>query len=92
MPTNAGGWQFSVGDIITTHKDIDNDVYFIVSGKVRIAVYSTSGKEICFREQVAGEMFGEIAALDKQSRSAYVISLGDTVVARHVSGKLSVDP
>lgn len=75
------GLQFSVGDIITTHKDIDNDVYFIVSGKVRIAVYSTSGKEICFREQVAGEMFGEIAALDKQSRSAYVISLGNTVVA-----------
>ena len=75
------GLQFSVGDFIATHKDIDNDVYFIISGKVRIAVYSTSGKEICFREQVAGEMFGEIAAFDKQSRSAYVISLGDTVVA-----------
>ena len=75
------GLQFSAGDIITNHKDFDNDVYFIVSGKVSIAVYTTSGKEICFREQVAGEMFGEIAALDKQSRSAYVVSLCDTVVA-----------
>ena len=75
------GLQFSAGDIITTHKDIDNDVYFIISGKVRIAIYTTSGKEICFGEQVAGEMFGEIAALDKKPRSAYVVSLCDTVVA-----------
>ena len=75
------GLQFAAGDTITTHSDTDDDVYFIVSGKVRVVIYTASGKEISFGEQVAGEMFGEIAALDKSPRSAYVISLADTVLA-----------
>ena len=75
------GLQFAAGDVITTHNAVDNDVYFIISGKVRIAIYTASGKEISFGEQVAGEMFGEITALDKKSRSSYVVSLSDTVLA-----------
>ena len=75
------GIQFADGDTITAHSDTDDDVYFIVSGKVRVVIYTPSGKEISFGEQVAGDMFGEIAALDKKPRSAYVISLGDTVLA-----------
>ncbi len=75
------GLQFDVGDMITADDDIGNDVYFIISGKVRITIYTASGKEICFGEQVAGEMFGELAALDKKPRSAYVVSLSDTVIA-----------
>ena len=75
------GLRFAAGDIITTHNDTDDDVYFIISGRVRVAIYTASGKEISFGEQGAGEMFGEIAALDKKSRSAYVVSLGDTILA-----------
>ena len=75
------GIKFATGDIITSHNDIDNDVYFIISGKVRIAIYSASGKEISFRDQVAGEMFGEIAAVDNKSRSAYVLTLSETILA-----------
>ena len=75
------GIKFATGDIITSHNDIDNDVYFIISGKVRIAIYSASGKEVSFRDQVAGEMFGEIAAVDNKSRSAYVLTLSETILA-----------
>ena len=75
------GMKFAAGDTITSCNDVDNDVYFIISGRVKIAIYSASGKEICFRDQVAGEMFGEIAAVDNRSRSAYVSALSETVVA-----------
>ena len=75
------GLKFAEGEIITAHDDADSDVYFIISGKVRAAIYTASGKEICFGEQVAGEMFGEISAMDKKLRSAYVISLDNTTLA-----------
>lgn len=75
------GMKFAAGDTITSHNDVDNDVYFIISGRVKVAIYSASGKEICFRNQAAGEMFGEIAAVDNKSRSAYVTALSETVLA-----------
>ena len=75
------GLQFAEGEIILAHDDTGSDVYFIISGKVRVAIYTVSGKEISFGEQVAGEMFGEISAMDKKSRSAYVISLDNTMLA-----------
>lgn len=75
------GLQFVAGDIITAQNDTGSDVYFIISGRVRIMVYTASGKEISFGEQVAGEMFGENTALDKRSRCPYVLSLEDTILA-----------
>lgn len=75
------GLQFNQGDIITVHNDIGNDVYFIISGKVKAVIYTASGKEVSFGEQGAGEMFGEIAAIDRKHRSSYVISLADTMLA-----------
>ena len=75
------GMKFATGDIVTYHDDISNDVYFIISGKVRVAMYSASGKEISFRDQLAGEMFGELTAVDNKSRSAYVVTLCETLLA-----------
>ena len=75
------GFRFVAGDIITSYDDIDNDVYFIISGRVRIAFYSSSGREIYFGEQDAGGMFGEVAAVDRKNRSACVTSQDETIVA-----------
>ena len=70
--------RFDAANIITSHRDTDSDVYFILSGVVRVIVYSISGKETAFRDLRAGEMFGEIAALDGRPRSAQVIALSET--------------
>ena len=75
------GLRFAEGDVITTHDDIGSDVYFIISGKVRVATYTASGKEISFGEQVAGEVFGDLSAMDEKSRSDYVISVDNTTLA-----------
>ena len=75
------GLRFAPGDIITCYNDVDNDVYFIVSGKVRVSFHSPSGREIHFSEQEAGGMFGEVAAVDRRPRSACVLSQTDTTLA-----------
>jgi len=59
----------------------DNDLYLIVAGRVRAAAYSAGGRQVTFREIRAGEWFGELAAIDGQSRSADVVALEDSLVA-----------
>jgi CRP-like cAMP-binding protein len=46
-----------------------------------VTLFSVSGREVTFRDLNAGEMFGELAAIDGQPRSANVIALTDTLIA-----------
>jgi CRP-like cAMP-binding protein len=64
------------------HQDTSNDVFFIVSGTVRVKLQSISGREVLLREIEAGEFFGELAAIDDQPRSAGIIAVTDVTVAR----------
>lgn len=57
------------------------EVYFIVSGSVRIAIYSASGRQVTFRDHRAGELFGDLAAIDEGPRSADVSTLEPSVLA-----------
>lgn len=61
--------------------DDSKDVFFIISGKVRVTTYTTGGKEVSFRDMSAGQMFGELSAIDGQSRSADVLALEESIVA-----------
>ena len=75
------GRRYRAQQRILSHKDPTRDVYFIISGKVRVTIYSLSGKEITFRDQGAGEMFGELGAIDGEPRSAHVMALEDSLLA-----------
>ncbi|MGH6947584.1 MAG: Crp/Fnr family transcriptional regulator [Kiloniellales bacterium] len=66
---------------IIGHQDESSDVFFIVSGSVRVTVYSPAGKEVTFRDMAAGEMFGELAAIDGKPRSAGVVALSNCTIA-----------
>ena len=59
---------------IFSYGDISADIYFIKSGRVGITNFSETGKEILFRQLKPGDMFGEIAAIDRQPRSASAVS------------------
>lgn len=63
------------------HEDEGNDVYFIVAGRVRVTVFSASGKEVSFTDLGAGASFGELSAIDGRRRSATVIALEETLLA-----------
>jgi CRP/FNR family cyclic AMP-dependent transcriptional regulator len=75
-------WQrYGAHQYIIGHQDETNDVYFIVGGRVRVTVFSPSGKEVSFADLAAGKSFGEMSAIDGAPRSATVIALSDTVLA-----------
>ena len=77
----ARGFVYRAGAEIISLRDSTDDVYFIVSGTVRVAVYSGSGKEVIFRQMGAGQMFGELAAIDGAPRSAQVVATSETTIA-----------
>jgi len=72
---------YSADQQIVGHQDDSRDVHFIVSGRVRIVLYGASGREVTFRDQAAGGMYGELAAIDGAPRSASVVALADTTIA-----------
>lgn len=65
---------------IIAYQDDSADVFFIVSGTVRIVIHGISGKEISYRDLEAGEMFGELAAIDGEQRSASVVAVTETLL------------
>lgn len=60
---------------IITLGDHTQDVFFIINGKVRITTYTSGGKEVTFQDLKAGQMFGELSAIDGESRSTNVVAL-----------------
>ena len=65
--------------IISRHAD-DADVYFVLSGRVGARIYSAGGREVAFTELGAGEVFGDLAAIDGLPRSADVEAKDDSVI------------
>lgn len=62
--------------------DQTTDVFFILSGSVRISSYTEGGREVIFSEMSAGDIFGEFSAVDRQPRSATVVALSACRLAR----------
>ena len=65
---------------IIAYQDDSADVFFIVSGKVRVVIHSYTGKEVSYRDLEGGEMFGELAAIDGEQRSASVVAVAETLL------------
>jgi CRP-like cAMP-binding protein len=59
----------------------DRDVYLLVAGRVRVTTYSSAGKQVTFSDEAAGEIFGDMAAIDGEPRSADVIALDEVLIA-----------
>lgn len=75
------GMRYPAGHPIVTQLDRRNEVFFILSGTVRASFHGVAGKDVQFRDQHAGEMFGELSAIDGQPRSAEVIALSEVFLA-----------
>ena len=75
-------WRnYEAGKRIISRNAADRDVYLLVSGRVRITTYSQGGRQVTFRDIAAGELFGEVAALDDKPRTADVIALEAALIA-----------
>ena len=81
IASRCNGSQFAAGEEIISYQDPTNDVYFVVSGEVRATIFTAAGKKVSFRDISAGNVFGEWAAIDGESRSSSVVSISDAFVA-----------
>ena len=61
--------------------DESREVYFVLSGRARVNLYSPDGGDVTFRDIGPGDIFGELAAIDGAPRSANVVALVDTTIA-----------
>jgi CRP-like cAMP-binding protein len=68
------------GRAIVGHLDPGREVYFVLSGSVRVTMFAENGREVAFRDLAAGSSFGEISAIDGGPRSADVVALEDALV------------
>jgi CRP-like cAMP-binding protein len=82
LDTQCSWRRLSRNQWIVDYQDTNNDVFFIVSGAVRVKLQSSSGREVLLREINAGDFFGELAAIDNEPRSAGIIAVTDVTVAR----------
>ena len=67
--------RFDDGEVVVDFEDESSDVYFIISGEVRVLIRTAAGKEIILAEMRAGQFFGELSAIDGTKRSANVTAL-----------------
>lgn len=76
-------WEtYDAGGTIIGYLETTNDVFFLVSGKGRVIIYSHSGKAVAFRDILVGDIFGELAAIQERPRSASIEAVEESVVAR----------
>lgn len=73
--------RVSAGETVISHLSSGANVYFVVSGGLKVSVSTPAGKEVVIRRLVAGDHFGEIAALSGLPRSVAVTADTDTVLA-----------
>ena len=66
---------FRPNEVLLDFDDRSTDIYFLISGDVRVLIRTRSGKEVILGEMRAGGLFGELAALDGIARSANVTAL-----------------
>lgn len=74
--------RFAQGTTLFTRGDPGTHLYVVAEGRVRLAVATDEGRELSFRHAAAGDLFGEIAALDGNPRTADATALSDVLAYR----------
>jgi CRP/FNR family transcriptional regulator, cyclic AMP receptor protein len=72
---------YRANQTVLQYCDDSRDVFFVISGKVCAIYHSLQGRDIRFGDLRIGEIFGELAAIDGQPRSADIVALSDSVLA-----------
>ena len=76
--------QFESGEELIAQHDVDNDIYFILAGRLSIVV---NGREVAIRN--SGQHVGEMVLVDPSAkRSASVVAIEQTVVAKIADASL----
>ncbi len=75
-------WHRFHAQQLVLDRDTDSrDIFFVVEGRLRVVVYTRSGREIAFAVIAAGAHFGELSAIDGKPRSATIVALDTCQIA-----------
>ncbi len=78
---------YDINDVIVRQGEHDDSVYMVLVGRVRVTQSpGNGGADVFIAELGPGEIFGELAILESQPRSATVMTLERTSCLK-VSGK-----
>src|ERR1700759_189107 len=67
--------RFKKGQALFVRGESATGLYLVADGRVRLAIATEDGRELSWRHATAGELLGEIAALDGGTRSADATAL-----------------
>jgi len=78
--------RYEKGTSVVRHNDASREVYLIISGAVRVSLVGSTGRSLTYQILPAGEMFGEVSAVDGQGRSANVVAEEESVLGSLSAG------
>ena len=73
---------YASGQLIFARGDPGEELHLVVEGRVRLSVLSAEGRVLSFSHAGRGDIFGEIATLDGQARTADATALTRVTTAR----------
>jgi CRP-like cAMP-binding protein len=81
LATQCGWKRYAAGHRVISRQAPGQDVYLIISGRVRVTSFSAAGRQVTFRDIPAGDWFGDFAAIDGLARSADIVALESALIA-----------
>jgi CRP/FNR family transcriptional regulator, cyclic AMP receptor protein len=69
------------GQQIIDSETKSSEVFFVISGTVRVVDYSSAGRQVTFATLGHGDVVGELAAIDGGPRCASVVATVETLLA-----------
>jgi CRP-like cAMP-binding protein len=79
--------SYDKGVQIAGQQDSSTDVFFVLSGTVRVSSYAPTGREVIYNEISKGGIFGEFSAVDGLPRSTNGIAVTECALARMTAAK-----
>jgi CRP-like cAMP-binding protein len=73
--------HYQSGQFLISADDDNSDIFFVLRGAAKVTIYTTGGREVSFVSIVAGDSFGEFAAIDDAPRSSSVVASGECFAA-----------
>jgi CRP-like cAMP-binding protein len=66
--------RLSKGQAVLSRGVLSSDVFFVQEGTLEVVLQAADGRQVSLRDLRPGALFGELAALDGESRSASIVA------------------
>jgi len=73
--------HFKKDETVFYQSDTSNDLYIVLSGKVRASIFNEEGEELVLAVFEGGSFFGEMGLIDGADRSATLIADEDSILS-----------